>query len=129
MLCFFFLIIRRPPRSTRTDTLFPYTTLFRSTAMLVRTFQIDIGLRCEAIGVERFRNHRLEHALVCDAGIEPHVERIRALLELCGRSEEQPSELQSLMRSSYAGFCLRKKNTTAHMLHMILCDAVVGLNK
>src|SRR3546814_13383407 len=78
----FFLMIRRPPRSTRTDTLFPYTTLFRSEA--------------------RFpRRHR-------PAPPPGHPIRIR-----CGRpdgrSEEHTSELQSLMRISYAVFCLKKK--------------------
>src|SRR3546814_13255818 len=72
----FFLMIRRPPRSTRTDTLFPYTTLFRSPAVL------------------RFRDAE---------GNRVH--------ERCGRgrSEEHTSELQSLMRISYAVFCLKKK--------------------
>src|SRR3546814_18665384 len=75
---FFFLIIRRPPRSTRTDTLFPYTTLFRSH-----------GKRCPS---------RLDELLIC-------------LLEPGRRSEEHTSELQSLMRNSYAVFCLKKKKT------------------
>src|SRR3546814_14452593 len=75
--CFFFLMIRRPPRSTRTDTLFPYTTLFRSP-----------------------RRHRpggpAEGAGAAGRAREP-------------RSEEHTSELQSLMRISYAVFCLKKK--------------------
>src|SRR3546814_9744385 len=81
---FFFLMIRRPPRSTRTDTLFPYTTLFRSEDAEVRaqraTFTISRRLR----GIGR----------TC----------------LARRSEEHTSELQSLMRISYAVFCLKKKN-------------------
>src|SRR3546814_16637375 len=77
---FFFLMIRRPPRSTRTDTLFPYTTLFRS-----------------AVGPE----HRRCQAIVC-GGIH--------CTSLVQRSEEHTSELQSLMRISYAVFCLKKKN-------------------
>src|SRR3546814_3521072 len=80
-------------------------------AMLVRTFQIDIGLRREAIGIERFRNHRLEHALMRDAGIEPH------------RSEEHTSELQSLMRISYAVFCLKQNTyTMSRLLHRRTID-------
>src|SRR3546814_5601348 len=74
---FFFLMIRRPPRSTRTDTLFPYTTLFRSpsvTAVLSSLFVTSMH----------------KHAN-------------------CFRSEEHTSELQSLMRISYAVFCLKKK--------------------
>src|SRR3546814_2721240 len=86
-LFFFFLMIRRPPRSTRTDTLFPYTTLFRS----------------ERVG--------------CDAcerafDLSPVASLYRRGLRLCRlqhRSEEHTSELQSLMRISYAVFCLKKK--------------------
>src|SRR3546814_4453944 len=93
-------MIRRPPRSTRTDTLFPYTTLFRSNAGLVKTrkdaklvyYRIDDGMLARVVG---------------------------ATGELGGlRSEEHTSELQSLMRISYAVFCLKKKkkqqNTVTH---------------
>src|SRR3546814_20869228 len=79
---FFFLMIRRPPRSTRTDTLFPYTTLFRSTSY------VALGLRAirEALADARIDWEAVE-----------------------SRSEEHTSELQSLMRISYAVFCLKKK--------------------
>src|SRR3546814_14134771 len=77
---FFFLMIRRPPRSTRTDTLFPYTTLFRSPLGRI------VG------GAHRLHLARLDH-----------------LREGAQRSEEHTSELQSLMRISYAVFCLKKK--------------------
>src|SRR3546814_6266075 len=77
---FFFLMIRRPPRSTRTDTLFPYTTLFRSN-------------RISAAADERKRV------------VQMFGQRRRHVL----RSEEHTSELQSLMRISYAVFCLKKK--------------------
>src|SRR3546814_8788929 len=80
----FFLMIRRPPRSTRTDSLFPYTTLFRSILKLRRH-----GLMLE---VDEHRTH--PHDVPSD------------------RSEEQTSELQSLMRISYAVFCLKKKHST-----------------
>src|SRR3546814_3715645 len=82
---FFFLMIRRPPRSTRTDTLFPYTTLFRSPPGAVLPIPNDIadGFRFLGNGVH---------------GQPPF-----------GRSEEHTSELQSLMRISYAVFCLKKK--------------------
>src|SRR3546814_10250199 len=76
-------MIRRPPRSTRTDTLFPYTTLFRSSAT-----------RCARSRRKPRRSSRaarLHRAAPC-------------------RSEEHTSELQSLMRISYAVFCLKKKN-------------------
>src|SRR3546814_3509524 len=81
-------MIRRPPRSTRTDTLFPYTTLFRS-------------LRRRP---DRQRDDRLSRRRrMPDAG---------GLSDHCRRSEEHTSELQSLMRISYAVFCLKKKNNT-----------------
>src|SRR3546814_13021667 len=79
MLFFFFLMIRRPPRSTRTDTLFPYTTLFRS---LPAADRIDSLLQSR-IAAPAFGDDI--------------------------RSEEHTSELQSLMRISYAVFCLKKK--------------------
>src|SRR3546814_7550282 len=84
-------MIRRPPRSTRTDTLFPYTTLFRSKADDLAV-HIIAGRRLDAdVAAERLRKARyLEH--------DPLV-----------RSEEHTSELQSLMRISYAVFCLKKK--------------------
>src|SRR3546814_1265371 len=92
-------MIRRPPRSTRTDTLFPYTTLFRSGRQNLRP--IGIGER-EAQTVPR------RDAVT--AGVEPkrHHHR-RAIRHRLRRSEEHTSELQSLMRISYAVFCLKKK--------------------
>src|SRR3546814_11860381 len=90
MCCFFFffLMIRRPPRSTRTDTRFPYTTLFRSAEP----------------------GHRRGHVREGTAG---HHDGLRAGDRLrADRSEEHTSELQSLMRISYAVFCLKKKIQT-----------------
>src|SRR3546814_2992204 len=85
-ICFFFLMKRRPPRSTRTDTLFPYTTLFLS--VMVR------GVAARAFQI-------------------PNPESpIPAPSKLRARSEEHTSELQSLMRISYAVFCLKKKKIT-----------------
>src|SRR3546814_2621014 len=103
-------MIRRPPRSTRTDTLFPYTTLFRSGAQRVdHVFQ---------------RAHRR----VVEIGVEGHGDQMRRgggarprqaalLVQHQGevalqRSEEHTSELQSLMRISYAVFCLKKKKNS-----------------
>src|SRR3546814_15037735 len=83
---FFFVMIRRPPRSTPTDTLFPYTTLFRSCC-----FQ---------------HNRRMARGAVLRLGRTMYP-FLRA--ELFLRSEEHTSELQSLMRISYAVFCLKKK--------------------
>src|SRR3546814_2506732 len=91
-------MIRRPPRSTRTDTLFPYTTLFRSITLLGG---ITLG-SCSAQKNESPGSsiERLDAGL--DSVIDPN-----AYVEI--RSEEHTSELQSLMRISYAVFCLKKK--------------------
>src|SRR3546814_8916105 len=100
-------MIRRPPRSTRTDTLFPYTTLFRS-------LEIDVlGLEARRRDVGDVRGEQ-PHAL------RTHFERccMNAEKSVVGhgcplaqlRSEEHTYELQSLMRISYAVFCLKKKN-------------------
>src|SRR3546814_16553424 len=105
---FFFLMIRRPPRSTRTDTLFPYTTLFRSLLRRVRDYaevkangRIDTQVAAAALSMLEVDPQGLD---LMD----------RKLLEaiIHKRSEEHTSELQSLMRNSYAVFCLKKKNTT-----------------
>src|SRR3546814_10801992 len=96
----FFLMIRRPPRSTRTDTLFPYTTLFRS-------------VRGRPMTEIAFAE---DHASKEGAECEGHAEQGgRAESD---RSEEHTSELQSLMRISYAVFCLKKKkyNPKQHRL-------------
>src|SRR3546814_10746993 len=77
-------MIRRPPRSTRTDTLFPYTTLFRSIGQLLDPLDVVLAaIQDDLVAPER-------------------------------RSEEHTSELQSLMRISYAVFCLQKKRDTHH---------------
>src|SRR3546814_10754953 len=97
VLCFFFffLRIRRPPRSTRTDTLFPYTTLFRSLE-LVRKVSLHY-LVFECLAERTIARETLTRSKNPDLGYSP-------------RSEEHTSELQSLMRISYAVFCLKKKN-------------------
>src|SRR3546814_1224511 len=96
----FFLMIRRPPRSTRTDTLFPYTTLFRS---------------CPTAPPSTSRTApRSRPASRSRTGIR---------ITTRSRSEEHTSELQSLMRISYAVFCLKKKNknnkTNIH-IHIVI---------
>src|SRR3546814_5816095 len=78
-------MIRRPPRSTRTDTLFPYTTLFRSSARACPGSPLRCGCRARS-----------------------------SLRRGSARSEEHTSELQSLMRISYAVFCLKKKKNIIH---------------
>src|SRR3546814_1040390 len=91
---FFFLMIRRPPRSTRTDTLFPYTTLFRSASMgPPETKTVGMLRRRAAISMPGVILSQLEMQISASAQ----------------RSEEHTSELQSLMRISYAVFCLKKK--------------------
>src|SRR3546814_9471201 len=112
-------MIRRPPRSTRTDTLFPYTTLFRSQAAPVRRaidaaddFREEFAEQIGQHDTDRIRAPRRQAAR---ADMRHVVERLRrrkhALTCRRGdRSEEHTSELQSLMRISYAVFCLKKKN-------------------
>src|SRR3546814_5339384 len=92
-------MIRRPPRSTRTDTLFPYTPLFRSFAGRGQDRAPDVRLRvdplpCRVQQLVHLTRDRVHSAFAVQANV---------------RSEEHTSELQSLMRSSYAVFCLKKK--------------------
>src|SRR3546814_2954779 len=97
---FFFLMIRRPPRSTRTDTLFPYTTLFRSAHCRDRP-PPHARSTCAARWPARPPCHRRRCA--------PTGRHRRPTGSHARRSEEHTSELQSLMRISYAVFCLKKK--------------------
>src|SRR3546814_2683286 len=113
-------MIRRPPRSTRTDTLFPYTTLFRSQHQ-ARDLQAG-GAAAD----------RRSHPVVPAAGAlqeaapqegeawrerAQHMSRFLPDDACVHRSEEHTSELQSLMRISYAVFCLKKKKSTPHQCH------------
>src|SRR3546814_8456340 len=122
-------MLRRPPRSTRTDTLFPYTTLFRS-----RGESVEITGHADRIGSDadndrmsaaRARNVRryiegrgIDGQVIVAEGHgerEPLVECEReqgAALVACTRSEEQTSEIQSLMRYSYDVFCLTQKKNS-----------------
>src|SRR3546814_19560492 len=99
LLIFTFLLLnRRPPRSTRTDTLFPYTSLFRSSP--------------ESFSREYWSSRRYQLSQLCSA--DSQVSRMssssnNSLPTRLMRSEEHTSELQSLMRISYAVFCLKKK--------------------
>src|SRR3546814_2805129 len=95
-------MIRRQPRSTRTDTLFPYTTLFRAGVEEQRP-----GRRAAAAG-QCVRE--LVHPVPCRGAAARGAEGNRRA-DQRHRSEEHTSELQSLMRISYAVFCLKKKNT------------------
>src|SRR3546814_2077883 len=116
-----------PPRSTRTDTPFPYTTLFRCPRPCGRTHGDQRLQRRLEVGLQRGQTRRLvlrrlllldrlQHAAQAKNAVEPRGRRLGAGLQLGHevddllRSEEHTSELQSLMRISYAVFCLKKKN-------------------
>src|SRR3546814_4539641 len=109
-------MVRRPPRSTRTDTLFPYTTLFRSPHVVAEGGVVHHGIVGRP-GTARARRQR-------------HCQRRRARhrheshhsspVVISWRSEEHTSELQSLMRISYAVFCLKKKKAQHKDNHIML---------
>src|SRR3546814_10510022 len=106
----FFLMIRRPPRSTRTDTLFPYTTLFRAVFLLMRA--------ASGAPTARRRATRKTSPATSASG-RTRVSKPLVMASAATRSEEHTSELQSLMRISYAVFCLKKKND--HMKNPSRC--------
>src|SRR3546814_4507283 len=122
-------MIRRPPRSTRTDTLFPYTTLFRSHLVHeVTSPQAFEGLRAAGRRVRRpdltlaVPDHNLATTPRVKDGVrlpvaDPESAQQLESLRSNTRSEEHTSELQSLMRSSYAVFCLKKKNKQENTCH------------
>src|SRR3546814_1268598 len=97
----FFLMIRRPPRSTRTDTRFPYTTLFRSFLVVEWDAHTDDPR-------EGLQNIVDFDKLIAE--VDKRVDLNDTLLLFTARSEEHTSELQSLMRTSYAVFCLQQTN-------------------
>src|SRR3546814_7503344 len=113
----FFLMIRRPPRSTRTDTLFPYTTLFRSNA---EPALIVCEPAREAEMAEIAARHGAPRVLTLDGdghgSFAEEAAKVRDARPIVDRSEEHTSELQSLMRISYAVFCLQKKKQNTHIL-------------
>src|SRR3546814_7072434 len=109
-MLFFFLMMRRPPRSTRTDTRFPYTTLFRSAFDYFLSQNEGRPLILAAHSQGSLHLIRLLREKVAGT---PLASRIVAAY-VVGRSEEHTSELQSLMRISYAVFCLKKKKTKYH---------------
>src|SRR3546814_15384933 len=124
VFCFFFLIVRQPPRSTRTDTLFPYTTLFRSRLERADLVSRPSGLPDRPPRLQRRKRGHLMAAIsqavsgggspaaprsVWVNGSEITAQTVLAEMQYHPRSEEHTSELQSLMRISYAVFCLKKK--------------------
>src|SRR3546814_9665781 len=117
VLCFFFLMTRRPPRSTRTDTLFPDTSLFRSFASTNRFLAGSKQAERDLLG-GRTAGQAIQQAGGALTGTQPLGGVAPAAP---ARSEEHTSELQSLMRSSYAVFCLKKtqraQNTRIELYH------------
>src|SRR3546814_990656 len=127
---FFFLMVRRPPRSTRTDTLFPYTTLFRSDDTLGNhagpsAADLD-GDGVSEVVVTRGGNRlhvydgatgelKWFHTAAQTASQTAALGDVADCID--GRSEEHTSELQSLMRNSYAVFCLKKKKKQTNTKH------------
>src|SRR3546814_1303540 len=103
-------MIRRPPRSTLTDTLFPYTTLFRSIGIDQR---MPLSDRLLAVQADQATEQLFEGIRVCEKMAIIGHQKINAFVQsgayIDARSEEHTSELQSLMRISYAVFCLKKK--------------------
>src|SRR3546814_2327527 len=118
-------MIRRPPRSTRTDTLFPYTTLFRSLAGPKRPqdrvllTKVDDGFNAElANGYKKGAEAGKRVAVTGESFDLGHGD---VVITAITRSEEHTSELQSLMRISYAVFCLKKKKKKNNKKY-ILCN-------
>src|SRR3546814_1962852 len=105
-------MIRQPPRSTRTDTLFPYTTLFRSE---VKTRRVPAKAGTHLRSVPSCTDRRWTPAFAGEHGKLNYRRSLRLYANpvIFFRSEEHTSELQSLMRISYAVFCLKKQNTIA----------------
>src|SRR3546814_1773351 len=103
-------MIRRPPRSTRTDTLFPYTTLFRSAG----------GIRRELTNILKAARRSIRVAFFIGSNDYGRcIDGLRLRISPGRRSEEHTSELQSLMRISYAVFCLKKKKYTYSMCSIV----------
>src|SRR3546814_9221850 len=115
-------MIRRHPRFTRTDTLFPYTTLFRSVAVVSLQKRLEFGPALYGARIAAYRTGRragcaAKRKSPAFAGLRLHrmvrapgLQDAQRVFDECTRSEEHTSELQSLMRISYAVFCLKKKN-------------------
>src|SRR3546814_11340415 len=118
---FFFLMIRRPPRSKRTDTLFPYTTLFRSQRS--RRDRAGGDGRPRRSDRRRARGRGLQR-LWRRLHARPPADRRRGD---AARSEEHTSELQSLMRISYAVFCLKKKKNYVYIATFVRNQYIIEL--
>src|SRR3546814_1042861 len=121
-------MIRRPPRSTRTDTLFPYTTLFRSDRIYLFGFSRGAWTARVLAGlIHLIGLVRPSQLNMCDNALATYKRAARdnkmPIAWHFSRSEEHTSELQSLMRISYAVFCLQKKTTvSSHITYTIYDD-------
>src|SRR3546814_8949920 len=118
-------MLRRPPRSTRTDTLFPYTTLFRSQLVAIpgRSQELDFFVETAVLGFEKLKNFPrivVIHVPVLQEALPAVTFGPSSPRRIFRRSEEHTSELQSLMRISYAVFCLKKKKNTNN--HSTQCN-------
>src|SRR3546814_3177203 len=107
-------MIRRPPRSTRTDTLFPYTTLFRSAIP---------GIASNYTSMDDTRTRKNKDLVYTGKNDIKKINQYKLYQNSSERSEEHTSELQSLMRISYAVFCLKKKIDKVRNIY------VISLNK
>src|SRR3546814_7631830 len=118
-------MLRRPPRSTRTDTLFPYPTLFRSAEIDVLVDRVSrregrpllAGKDPRTVLTELAEKRNPIYALApihIQSMAAPHEATVDKIMKALERSEEHTSELQSLMRISYAVFCLKKKQQNIH---------------
>src|SRR3546814_7579444 len=118
---FFFLMIRRPPRSTRTDTLCPYTTLCRSIICIPQVFAGNALQRLHFQGSVTSLENEQQGGQTGQYACLFHIFR--------SRSEEHTSELQSLMRISYAVFCLKKKTSSKAPQNTIqLLRIIININ-
>src|SRR3546814_9011189 len=114
---------RRPPRSTRTDTLFPYPTLCRSPPVEIEEDRLPLPSNCVCGLLEKSGGYHF-----CETGAVVGRRSAKSTLSSratsdgssCGRSEEHTSELQSLMRISYAVFCLKKKKKNMNINNSII---------
>src|SRR3546814_1649621 len=121
-VCLFFVMIRRPPRSTRTDSLFPYTTLCRSAI----AFGIDVGVVNADVGAVGADD--VHHRIDLDGGLGAACGATGVLQGHGVRSEEHTSELQSLMRISYAVFCLKKELLRSNS-HNVPAQLTIHMNE
>src|SRR3546814_1368101 len=120
-------MIRRPPRSTRTDTLFPYTTLFRSCLSM---FDRTAEFHGRGTHGRQFENRRLKvfdvrFRIVENTWLQRRNVHMAPGKPLHVRSEEHTSELQSLMRISYAVFCLKKKNEQMILINVLANELLI----